>query len=80
MRKLFFILITLILVPFQSCDDGDIITIELDFDDTFEACGSTNLILFKTKEDPSENEDCTTLPFKSTKVPIRESFSVLKKV
>lgn len=55
MRKLFFILITLILVPFQSCDDGDIITIELDFDDTFEACGSTNLILFKTKEDPSES-------------------------
>ena len=54
MRKLFFVLILLILVPLQSCDDGDVITIELDFDDTFESCGSTNLILYKTKEDPSE--------------------------
>ena len=55
MRKLFLTLIILVFVPFYSCDDGDIITVELDFEDTFESCGNTNLILFKTKEDPSES-------------------------
>lgn len=55
MRKLFFTLIFLIFIPIQSCDDGDIITIELDFEDTFSECGTTSLVLFKTKEDPSES-------------------------
>ena len=55
MRKLFLTLIILVFVPFYSCNDGDIITVELDFEDTFESCGNTNLILFKTKEDPSES-------------------------
>ena len=55
MRKLFLTLIILVFVPFYSCDDGDIITVELDFEDTFESCGNANLILFKTKEDPSES-------------------------
>ncbi|WP_298537272.1 hypothetical protein [uncultured Algibacter sp.] len=55
MRKLVFTLITLLLILFYSCNDGDIITVELDFEDTFESCGSTNLTLYKTKEDPSES-------------------------
>ena len=36
-----------------SCDDGDIITFELDFDDTFVTCGE--LVFYKIKEDPSES-------------------------
>jgi len=36
-----------------TCDDGDIITVELDFGDTFEICG--DLVFFKTKDDPSES-------------------------
>ena len=55
MRKFVFPLITLILSPFYSCDDGDIITVELDFEDTFESCGDTSLVFYKTKEDPSES-------------------------
>ena len=48
MRKLFFVFLCLCLMPVQSCDDGDIITVELDFEDTFESCGEANLVLFKT--------------------------------
>lgn len=55
MRKLFFVLVSLSLVFNMSCDDGDIITIELDFNDTFNSCGVNNLVFFKTKEDPSES-------------------------
>ena len=36
-----------------SCDDGDIITEELDFEDTFSACGE--LVFYKIKEDPAES-------------------------
>jgi len=36
-----------------TCDDGDIITVELDFDSTFEICG--DLVFYKTKDDPSES-------------------------
>ena len=55
MRKLFFILISLSLISFFSCDDGDVIDIELDFEETFKACGDTDLVLYKTKDDPSES-------------------------
>ncbi|ULC60846.1 hypothetical protein MBM09_07555 [Flaviramulus sp. BrNp1-15] len=55
MRKLFFILLSLSLLSNYSCDDGDIITVELEFEDTFEACGESDLVLYKTKEDPSES-------------------------
>jgi hypothetical protein len=37
----------------MSCDDGDIITVELDFDNTFVTCGE--LVFYKIKEDPSES-------------------------
>lgn len=36
-----------------SCDDGDIITVSLDFDESFSACG--DLVFYKTKENPFES-------------------------
>lgn len=36
-----------------SCDDGDIITAELDFGETFETCGE--LVCYKIKTDPNES-------------------------
>ncbi len=56
MRKLFFVISTFILFPLNSCDDGDVITFELDFDDTFMVCESGgDLVFYKTKNDPSES-------------------------
>ncbi|RED49616.1 hypothetical protein [Seonamhaeicola aphaedonensis] len=56
MRKLLFVLIPSIIFCIFSCDDGDIITFNIDFDDTFEACnGVSGLVLYKTKDDPSES-------------------------
>lgn len=61
MRKLFFVFLALILIPFSSCDDGDIIDFELDFEDTFQVCegvtatGQSTLVFYKTKNDPSES-------------------------
>ncbi len=53
MRKLFFVLLPVCFLSFYTCNDGDIITTELDFDNTFETCG--DLIFYKTIEDPSES-------------------------
>ncbi|QCE42630.1 hypothetical protein [Psychroserpens sp. NJDZ02] len=50
MRKISVLLISIF--SLLSCDDGDIITTELEFDDTFEACG--DLVFFKAKTDPNE--------------------------
>ncbi|WP_353778415.1 hypothetical protein [Winogradskyella sp. 3972H.M.0a.05] len=36
-----------------GCDDGDVITVEFAFDDTFDTCGE--MVLFKTTSDPSES-------------------------
>lgn len=56
MRKTFFIVFLLSLSMISSCDDGDVITVEFDFDNTFQACeGVSNLILYKSKNDPSES-------------------------
>src|SRR6056300_1369097 len=56
MRKLLFAFITLSLLPLNSCDDGDVITVELDFDNTFQVCVSgDDLVFYKTKNDPSES-------------------------
>ena len=56
MRKLLFLFLSLSFIVLNSCDDGDIITVELDFEETFEACeGVSGLVLYKTKEDPSES-------------------------
>lgn len=54
MRYLLFIL-SVISLTFFSCDDGDIIDVELDFGDTFNSCEETDLVLFKTKNTPSES-------------------------
>lgn len=55
MRKFVFTLFALSLCLLNSCDDGDVITVELEFGETFEACGETNLVLYKTKSTPSES-------------------------
>ena len=51
MRKLFCI-VTLCCLCF-TCDDGNIITFELDFGDTFTSCGE--IVFYKTKTDPDES-------------------------
>ena len=55
MRQLFFVFLAIIVLPLNSCDDGDIIDFELDFEDTFQACGDSDLVFYKTKNDPSES-------------------------
>ncbi len=50
MRKISVLFI--LFLSFLSCDDGDIITTELDFGDTFKSCG--DLVLYKVKTDPNE--------------------------
>ena len=55
MRKLIYILLAVILLYNYSCDDGDIVSVELDFENTFNACGVNDLVLYKTKDDPSES-------------------------
>ena len=56
MRKLFSVFIFLNLLVLNSCDDGDIITVELDFDNTFKVCeGGDDLVFYKTKNTPSES-------------------------
>ena len=56
MRQLSFVLIVCLILPLNSCDDGDIIDFELDFDNTFEICeGDNDLVFYKVKEDPSES-------------------------
>lgn len=51
MRKLLYIL-SLGFLCF-TCNDGDIITFELDFDNTFKTCG--DIVFYKTKADPAES-------------------------
>lgn len=51
MRKILLLLLTFSIV--SSCDDGDIITVEFDFDDTFLACGE--LVFYQIKENPFES-------------------------
>lgn len=53
MHKSTLALIFALFTFFYTCDDGDIITVELDFDNTFESCG--DLVFYKTKSDPSES-------------------------
>ncbi len=56
MRKLFLALISISLLNIYSCDDGDVITVELDFGETFKACeGVSSIVFYKTKDDPSES-------------------------
>ncbi|CDF79145.1 conserved hypothetical protein [Formosa agariphila KMM 3901] len=52
MRKLSFI-IFLSLFTFLSCDDGDIIIVDFDFDYTYESCGE--LVFYNIESDPYES-------------------------
>ncbi|MFL0354511.1 hypothetical protein [Xanthomarina sp. GH4-25] len=51
MRKIITFLSIMLLI--FSCDDGDIIIVQLDFDDTFEACGE--LVFYNIRENPAES-------------------------
>ncbi|GGH47953.1 hypothetical protein IA57_00185 [Mangrovimonas yunxiaonensis] len=51
MRK--YVLLFGLLTSFLSCDDGDVFTVSLDFDDTFNICG--DVVFYKTKSDPNES-------------------------
>lgn len=53
MRKPLIVSFFISLLLFFSCNDGDILTVEFDFEDTFSQCG--DLVFYKTKSDPSES-------------------------
>lgn len=56
MRNRFFIASILSLFIVSSCNDGNVIDVTFDFDTTFKACnGVTDLVFYKTKNDPSES-------------------------
>lgn len=55
MRKLFFVILSISVLSFYTCNDGDVIDVEFDFDNTFEACGTNGLVFFKTRNNPSES-------------------------
>ena len=59
MRKLHFLLFySLFLIT--SCNDGDIITVELEFDQDLALCGdseSDNYVIYDIKTDPGQLED-----------------------
>lgn len=50
----FFALVILSLI-LTSCDDGDVITVNFDFEDTFQVEECEDLVLYKIKNDPSES-------------------------
>lgn len=54
MRNLFLLFLSCNFIIFFSCNDGDVIDFEFEFNDEFRACGESELLLYKTKEDPSE--------------------------
>lgn len=55
MRQVSFIYILLSLLSFYTCDDGDIITVELDFENEFYQCGETGLVFYKTIDNPAQS-------------------------
>src|SRR5690606_3472599 len=64
MKKSVFIAILTSLLFSWSCNDGDIITVEFDFDNTFEVCEQTDLVFYKIKEDPAESMSFLITKFK----------------
>lgn len=55
MRQLSFVIIALVMLSFYTCDEGDIISVDLSFNDDFSYCGETDLILYKTLDDPVQS-------------------------
>jgi hypothetical protein len=78
MRKLSALFICCLFV-FNSCDDGDVITVELDFDKILSVCGDTesdNYVVYDIKTDPDESltllfpsNSTTDLIFNPTTIP-----------
>lgn len=57
MRKFFYVIFSLALLLI-SCNDGDVISVELDFDKTLNLCGdenSSNYVIYDIKTDPFES-------------------------
>jgi hypothetical protein len=85
MRYSLFVLISLSLLLF-SCNDGDIITVELEFDQILKRCGdvnSENYVIYDTKENPFESltllfpgSSANDLIFNPTTSPHEGSFSI----
>jgi len=85
MKLLRFIILLLFLFNY-SCDDGDIITVELEFDRELELCGDTesdNYVIYDTKIDPNESltllfDSNTTndLIFNPDEIPYTNSFII----
>ncbi|PKQ44122.1 hypothetical protein [Confluentibacter flavum] len=55
MKKSLFVILLINLIFSFSCSDGDVIAVEFDFDESFQACGESDIVFFKTKNDPSES-------------------------
>lgn len=55
MKSRFLLFLSFCFVIISSCNDGDILTVEFDFEDDFEGCEESQLLFFKTKENPSES-------------------------
>jgi len=85
MRKLVFILFTISFI-FHSCNDGDIILVELEFNQILELCGdenSQNYVIYDTRIDPFESltllfpgSDTNDLIFNPPTNPYSESFTI----
>ncbi|WP_347921681.1 hypothetical protein [Pontimicrobium sp. SW4] len=85
MRKSFFLLLAVIFI-ITSCDDGDIITIDLEFDKNLKLCGgenSENYVIYALKENANESLTLlfpvnaeNNLIFKPTETPHSGSFNI----
>lgn len=83
MRKLFF-LFTISFLMILSCDDGDIITINLDFDKELNLCeNGLNYVIYDTRDDPHESltllfpvNDTNNLIFDPLDTPHSGSFTI----
>lgn len=83
MKKYFFLLVFLVSL---SCDDGDVISLQIDFDDSLSLCGDENsadYILYNTKSDPFQSltllfdsNASTTAIFSPTSSGIGGSFQI----
>lgn len=85
MRKSLFLLLALSFLT-SSCDDGDIITLDLDFNKVLALCGdenSTNYVIYTLKDDADESitllfpvNDTNNLIFNPTETPHSGSFAI----
>ena len=83
MRKLLYLLSLLFVI--SACNDGDIIDVELEFDEELTLCNlsTTEFLLFKTKEDPFESlslvfprNATNNLIFNPTESPYEEELTI----